>query len=157
MISAIQTWHYQNRHYTYNVQGFWLVDFAKMALFKSYAVIYLTINLAIHGVHYRPSHNLQYAARLYYSTAHTCLFLSVPKTVPVSSKVHLYVSWWWSRKRRFLTSWRVCTGDMQGRIEPVSGLPRNLPHPAGRKGHGTDIYNDRHTLARSCKLHVFWK
>ena len=38
LISAIQTWYYQNRH-----------D-AKMALFKSYAVIYLAIGAAIYEV-----------------------------------------------------------------------------------------------------------
>ena len=37
LISAILTWYYQKR----------LVDFAKMALFKSYAVIYLAIGTVI--------------------------------------------------------------------------------------------------------------
>ena len=32
------------------LEGFWLVDFAKMALFKSYAVIYLAIGAAIYEV-----------------------------------------------------------------------------------------------------------
>ena len=32
------------------LEGFWLVDFAKMALFKSYAVIYLAISAAMYEV-----------------------------------------------------------------------------------------------------------
>ena len=39
LISAIQTGYYQNRH-----------DFAKMALFNSYAIIYLAIGAAIYEV-----------------------------------------------------------------------------------------------------------
>ena len=47
LISAIQTWYYQNQYHTLEVFFDWYIDFAKMALFKTYAVIYLAIGTAI--------------------------------------------------------------------------------------------------------------